>query len=53
MIGDDLECDVIGALKSGWRQVHFNPGGEQHREQIWRTVKNLKDLLDLPLYNPS
>ena len=53
MIGDDLECDVIGALKSGWRQVHFNPRGEQHREQIWRTVKNLKDLLDLPLYNPS
>ena len=52
MIGDDLECDVVGALNCGWRQVHFNPHGERHGQQIWRTVTTLKALLDLPLMNP-
>lgn len=52
MVGDDLECDVLGALKCGWRQVHFNPHGVRHEYQIWRTVNSLKSLLDLPLDNP-
>ena len=52
MIGDDMECDVLGALNCGWRQVHFNPHGQRHGHQVWRTVKTLKALLDLPLMNP-
>lgn len=53
MIGDDLECDVMGALNCGWRQVHFNPHGDRHGYQIWRTIKTLESLLNLPLNNPS
>ena len=49
MIGDDLECDVVGAKEAGWRQVHFNPKGHRNREQIWRTVTRLTDILALPL----
>jgi putative hydrolase of the HAD superfamily len=49
MVGDDLECDVVGAREAGWRQVHFNPDGERHREQIWRTINRLPHLLELPL----
>jgi len=49
MVGDDLECDVVGAREAGWRQVHFNPDGMRHREQIWRTINRLPQLLDLPL----
>jgi len=49
MIGDDLVCDVGGAREAGWRQVHYNPEGRKHREQVWRTVTHLDRLLDLPL----
>lgn len=49
MIGDDLHCDVVGARNAGWRQVHYNPEGQRHQEQIWRTVPHLNRLLDLPL----
>ena len=48
MIGDDLECDVVGARNAGWRQVYFNPKAQGHKEQIWRTVTHLRDLLKLP-----
>jgi putative hydrolase of the HAD superfamily len=49
MIGDDLMCDVVGARQAGWRQVHYNPEGHRHKEQIWRTISHLDRLLDLPL----
>ncbi len=49
MIGDDLHCDVVGAREAGWRQVHYNPEGRKHREQVWRTVTHLERLLELPL----
>lgn len=49
MIGDDLHCDVVGARQAGWRQIHYNPEGQRHKEQIWRTISHLNRLLDLPL----
>lgn len=49
MIGDSLESDVKGAQSVGWRGVHFNPVGEKH-PQAWRTIRHLKELLDLPLH---
>jgi putative hydrolase of the HAD superfamily len=52
MIGDDLVCDVVGAREVGMRSVHFNPRAKKHKEQIWRTVTDLKELLNLPLTRP-
>ena len=48
MIGDSWESDVEGAQNVGWRGVHFNPSGEV-RPDAWRTVRTLRELLDLPL----
>lgn len=53
MIGDDLECDVVGARAVGMRSVHFNPRAQPHREQVWRTVTDLAQILDLPLVRSS
>ena len=53
MIGDDLECDVVGAQKVGMRSVHFNPRSQRHREQVWRTVTDLGQILELPLTRSS
>ncbi|MFT6395518.1 MAG: putative hydrolase of the HAD superfamily [Bradymonadia bacterium] len=50
MIGDSWEADIKGAKLAGWRQVHFNPQGEEYNgEQAWRTVSHLRELLTLPL----
>jgi putative hydrolase of the HAD superfamily len=48
MIGDSWESDVQGAQNVGWKGVHFNPSGEV-RPDAWRTVRSLRELLDLPL----
>jgi putative hydrolase of the HAD superfamily len=53
MIGDDLECDVVGARAIGMRSVHFNPRSQSHREQVWRTVTDLGQILELPLTRSS
>ena len=53
MIGDDLAADVIGARAVGMRSVHFNPRAVAHREQVWRTVTDLAQILDLPLTRHS
>ena len=53
MIGDDLECDVVGARRIGMRSVHFNPRSQSHREQVWRTVTDLGQILELPLTRSS
>lgn len=48
MIGDDLECDVQGAIGAGWRAIHFDPkGGEL--EAGYPHIANLRELLELPL----
>ena len=53
MIGDDLVCDVVGARRVGMRAVHFNPKAQAHREQVWRTVTDLGQILHLPLTRHS
>lgn len=48
MIGDSYGSDIIGAQNVGWRGVHYNPQGEVH-EDAWRTVRQLREILDLEL----
>ena len=48
MIGDSWQSDVEGAQNVGWRGVHYNPEGEL-KPAAWRTVRNLHEILDLPL----
>ena len=48
MVGDSWESDVEGAHGVGWDAVHFNPK-EEHREDVWQSVRVLCELLDLPL----
>ncbi len=50
MIGDSWEADIKGAKRAGWRQVHFNPSGEEFNgEQAWRSVSHLREVLELEL----
>ncbi|MEJ7664001.1 MAG: HAD hydrolase-like protein [Hymenobacter sp.] len=30
MVGDNLECDVLGAYNAGIDQVYFNPAKRRH-----------------------
>lgn len=48
MIGDDLECDVEGALDAGWDAIHFDPHGVKPATSA-RRVENLHALLELDL----
>tara|TARA_B100000768_G_scaffold181930_1_gene207508 strand:+ start:13847 stop:14578 length:732 start_codon:yes stop_codon:yes gene_type:complete len=55
MIGDDMECDVQGALDAGWSAIHFDPHGKgspakgTRGERAFKRIANLRELLDLPL----
>lgn len=55
MIGDDMECDVLGALNSGWKAIHYDPhrmeDGKPKAEGEVRfdSIANLRELLDMPL----
>jgi putative hydrolase of the HAD superfamily len=48
MIGDDLECDVAGAMDAGWRSIYFNPHGVE-ADPKFQQIAHLRELLDLPL----
>ena len=48
MIGDDLECDVVGAMDAGWRSIYFNPHGVD-ADPKFQQITHLRELLDLPL----
>jgi putative hydrolase of the HAD superfamily len=48
MIGDDLECDVAGAMDAGWRSIYFNPHGVD-ADPKFQQIAHLRELLDLPL----
>lgn len=48
MIGDNYGSDIIGAQNIGWRGVHYNPEGDI-RQDAWRTVRHLREILDLNL----
>ena len=47
MIGDNLEADIIGARKAGWKQVYYNAGNEKHDEEISFEIRSLKELMKL------
>ena len=44
MIGDNLECDVLGAYNAGIDQVYFNPGKRRHFNQITHEISCLSEL---------
>ncbi len=44
MVGDNLECDVLGAYNAGIDQVYFNPARRSHRMQITYEIASLDEL---------
>ena len=44
MVGDNLECDVLGAYNAGIDQVYFNPGRRRHSLQITHEISSLDEL---------
>lgn len=44
MIGDNLECDVLGAYNAGIDQVYFNPAKRRHFNQITHEISCLSEL---------
>ncbi|MBO2011799.1 YjjG family noncanonical pyrimidine nucleotidase [Hymenobacter negativus] len=44
MIGDNLECDVLGAYNAGIDQVYFNPEKRRHFAQITHEISCLSEL---------
>ncbi|MCC2547578.1 YjjG family noncanonical pyrimidine nucleotidase [Hymenobacter sp. BT175] len=47
MIGDNLECDVLGAYNAGLDQVYFNPGKRRHFAQTTYEISCLSELKDI------
>ena len=47
MIGDNLECDVLGAYNAGIDQVYFNPDKRRHFNQITHEISCLSELKNI------
>ena len=47
MIGDNLECDVLGAYNAGIDQVYFNPSKRRHFNQITHEISCLSELKEI------
>jgi putative hydrolase of the HAD superfamily len=47
MIGDNLECDVLGAYNAGLDQVYFNPDKRRHFNQITYEISCLSELKEI------
>jgi putative hydrolase of the HAD superfamily len=47
MIGDNLECDVLGAYNAGIDQVYFNPDKRRHSAQITYEISCLSELKEI------
>ncbi|TGE07604.1 noncanonical pyrimidine nucleotidase, YjjG family [Hymenobacter fodinae] len=47
MIGDNLECDVLGAYNAGLDQVYFNPEKRRHFTQTTYEIACLSELKDI------
>ncbi|MCR5887335.1 HAD-IA family hydrolase [Hymenobacter sp. J193] len=47
MIGDNLECDVLGAHNAGLDQVYFNPEKRRHFNQITYEISCLSELKEI------
>lgn len=46
MIGDNYEADILGALKVGFRVIHFN----YHNEEVDKNIKQITNLIELKTY---
>ncbi|MEJ2113959.1 MAG: HAD-IA family hydrolase [Flavobacteriaceae bacterium] len=46
MIGDNYEADILGALKVGFRVIHFN----YHNEEVDKNIKQITNLMELKTY---
>ena len=44
MVGDNLECDVLGAYNAGIDQVYFNPDRRRHGLEITHEISCLSEL---------
>ena len=44
MVGDNLECDVLGAYNAGIDQVYFNPDKRRHFAQVTYEISSLDQL---------
>ena len=44
MVGDNLECDVLGAYNAGIDQVYFNPAKRRHFNQVTHEISCLSEL---------
>ncbi|KAA9325350.1 noncanonical pyrimidine nucleotidase, YjjG family [Hymenobacter busanensis] len=44
MIGDNLECDVLGAYNAGIDQVYFNPDKRRHNAEVTYEISCLSEL---------
>ena len=44
MVGDNLECDVLGAYNAGIDQVYFNPDKRRHFAQVTHEISSLDEL---------
>ena len=44
MVGDNLECDVLGAYNAGIDQVYFNPARRRHFAQTTYEIHSLDEL---------
>ena len=44
MIGDNLECDVLGAYNAGIDQVYFNPDKRRHSAEVTYEISCLSEL---------
>ncbi|NVO85938.1 YjjG family noncanonical pyrimidine nucleotidase [Hymenobacter terrestris] len=44
MVGDNLECDVLGAYNAGLDQVYFNPDKRRHFNQVTYEISCLSEL---------
>jgi putative hydrolase of the HAD superfamily len=44
MIGDNLECDMLGAYNAGIDQVYFNPEKRRHFNQVTYEISCLSEL---------
>ena len=47
MIGDNLECDVLGAYNAGIDQVYFNPEKRRHFNQMTHEISCLSELKEI------
>ncbi|WP_223649032.1 YjjG family noncanonical pyrimidine nucleotidase [Hymenobacter psoromatis] len=44
MVGDNLECDILGAYNSGIDQVYFNPDKRRHFAETTYEISSLAEL---------